>query len=103
MTAMASCSSASNQALPTLTVTAGSPAETYAIENNIGYVSVEPADDGSWTCSCGAVSTGKFCGECGSAKPESNTNVQSELQCAACGCKPEGAMPKFCPECGAKF
>lgn len=87
----------------TLTVTAGSPAETYAIENNIGYVSVEPADDGSWTCSCGAVSTGKFCGECGSAKPESNTNVQSELQCAACGCKPEGVMPKFCPECGAKF
>ena len=24
---------------------------------------------GSWTCSCGAQNTGKFCGECGSARP----------------------------------
>ncbi len=27
-------------------------------------------DDNSWTCSCGAKNTGKFCSECGKPKPE---------------------------------
>lgn len=92
-----------------------------------------PAADGAWTCSCGAQSTGKFCGECGSKKPEPtpapavddgswdctcgshNTGkfcpecgqkkpeAPVEPQCSSCGYKPEGDAPKFCPECGTKF
>lgn len=56
-----------------------------------------PAEDGSWTCSCGARNTGKFCSECGQKKPE------AAPQCSNCGYKPEGTVPKFCPECGSKF
>lgn len=51
---------------------------------------------GSWTCSCGAVVTGKFCPECGTKKPEP---VQSGAWKCACGATATG---KFCPECGAK-
>ncbi len=46
----------------------------------------------SWTCSCGAVNTGKFCTECGSPKP-------ADGWVCACGAVNKG---KFCPECGAK-
>ena len=44
----------------------------------------------TWTCSCGAVNTGKFCPDCGSKKPEGPWT---------CGC---GAVNtgKFCSECG---
>ena len=45
-----------------------------------------------WQCACGAVNTGKFCPECGSARPA------AEWRCA-CGTVNKG---KFCPECGAK-
>lgn len=84
----------------TLTVTPGSYAEQYAIDNNIPYVCADeggaaPAD-GSWSCTCGAINTTKFCPECGQKKPE-------DPQCSSCGYKPEGAAPKFCPECGTKF
>ena len=48
----------------------------------------------SWTCTCGAVNTGKFCAECGSKKPE----AAGAWKCA-CGAVNAG---KFCPECGAK-
>ena len=51
-----------------------------------------PAAD-SWTCSCGAVNTGKFCVECGSAKPAEGWS------CPSCGTVNKG---KFCTECGAK-
>ncbi len=57
-----------------------------------------PADDGSWTCNCGSVNGGKFCPECGSPKP-----AAVEVQCSACGYKPEKDIGKFCPECGTKF
>lgn len=60
---------------------------------------VAPADDGSWTCACGSANTGKFCPNCGSAKPA----APAEPQCSNCGYKPEGTAPKFCPECGTKF
>lgn len=50
-----------------------------------------PAD--SWTCSCGAVNTGKFCSECGSKKP-----VPDQWTCT-CGAVNTG---NFCSECGSK-
>ncbi len=46
----------------------------------------------SWTCSCGHTCTGKFCPECGSARPA------SEWTCS-CGQK-NAASAKFCNECG---
>lgn len=46
-----------------------------------------------WTCSCGAVVSGKFCTECGKPKPAADFWV------CACGAQNKG---KFCPECGAK-
>ena len=49
------------------------------------------APAGSWTCECGAVNTGKFCGECG--KPAQ----KKEWFCTECGAKNTG---KFCSECG---
>ena len=52
-----------------------------------------PAD--SWTCSCGAVNTGKFCAECGAKKPEPVLG----WTCPECGAVNKG---KFCAECGAK-
>ena len=45
----------------------------------------------SWTCACGSVNTGKFCPNCGKPKP---------VGCANCGWKPEGPVGKFCPNCG---
>ena len=56
-----------------------------------------PAAEG-WTCSCGAVATGKFCPECGSKKPEPKP-VEGSWTCPSCGAVVNG---KFCPECGAK-
>ncbi len=58
-----------------------------------------PVDDGSWTCTCGSVNDGKFCPECGSPKPA----PAAEVQCSACGYKPEKNIGKFCPECGNRF
>ena len=52
------------------------------------------AGAGEWTCSCGATSTGKFCPNCGSQKPESV--AAGEWTCA-CGAKNTG---KFCSNCG---
>lgn len=35
----------------------------------------------TWTCACGAVSTGKFCTECGCSKPEeSSIEVSAEIE-----------------------
>ena len=54
-------------------------------------------DDG-WTCSCGTVNKGKFCVECGAKKPAS----EPLYRCDKCGWEPEDPKhpPKFCPECG---
>ncbi|MBQ5687730.1 MAG: SPFH domain-containing protein [Ruminococcus sp.] len=57
----------------------------------------QPAPAGSWTCSCGAVNSGKFCSECGSPKPA----APKKRFCGNCGAQlTEGQ--KFCPECGTK-
>lgn len=55
----------------------------------------ESVEDG-WTCSaCGATANkGKFCSECGKAKPEA-------WDCPECGAK--GNKGKFCSECGKPF
>lgn len=80
---------------------------------------VVPAKE-SWTCSCGCDSnTGKFCYECGAAKPEAwecpNCGVKDNKGkfCYECGaakpelwvcpqCGEKGNKGKFCAECGAK-
>ncbi len=49
-----------------------------------------PAD--GWKCSCGAVSAGKFCAECGTPRP-----VAAGSWKCACGAENTG---KFCAECG---
>lgn len=46
----------------------------------------------TWTCSCGAKNTGKFCPNCGQPQP-----VSQKWTCS-CGSQNEG---KFCPNCGA--
>ena len=62
-----------------------------------------------WTCTCGAVNGGKFCSECGKAKPEDKASWKCECGsvntgrfCPECGkAKPENTS-WFCPECGTK-
>lgn len=57
----------------------------------------QPTQANGWTCSCGAVNTGKFCPECGSKKPE----APKKRFCTNCGTELSGSA-KFCPECGTK-
>lgn len=57
----------------------------------------QPKKANEWFCTeCGAKNSGKFCSECGAKGPEKKA-------CSNCGYIPEGATPKFCPECGNKF
>ena len=54
-----------------------------------------------WTCACGSVNKGKFCSECGAKKPA----AEPLYRCDKCGWEPEDPKnpPRFCPECGDKF
>lgn len=76
------------------------------------------SDDSSWKCSCGCIGNhGKFCSECGKAKPETwdcpdcGTKNNTGKFCSGCGtakpetwecphCKATGNTGKFCSECG---
>ena len=82
----------------------------------------------SWKCSCGNMSTGKFCQNCGKARPSATSSWRCECgsenvgkfcqncgkphfspqipqECPNCGWKPfEGRpLPKFCPNCGKQL
>jgi hypothetical protein len=54
-----------------------------------------------WRCSCGTANKGKFCHECGKAKPAE----LPQYKCGKCGWEPDDKThpPKFCPECGNPF
>ncbi|PKU51603.1 SPFH domain-containing protein [Lysinibacillus fusiformis] len=60
----------------------------------------KPVEEG-WACTCGAVNKGKFCSECGAKKPAGALLYV----CDKCGWTPEDPVnpPKFCPECGDVF
>lgn len=53
----------------------------------------------TWTCSCGAVNSGKFCSECGNKRPPTDNLPQNTWTCS-CGTVNSG---KFCSECGKPF
>ena len=57
--------------------------------------------EASWTCSCGVQNKGKFCSECGKPRPAETASYK----CSRCGWVPEDPAhpPKFCPECGDPF
>jgi hypothetical protein len=54
-----------------------------------------------WLCECGTENKGKFCLECGKAKPV----ILPQYRCDKCGWEPDDMTkpPKFCPECGDPF
>lgn len=54
-----------------------------------------------WVCTCGAKNKGKFCPDCGKAKPI----AIPQYRCDKCGWEPDDKThpPKFCPECGDPF
>ncbi len=54
----------------------------------------KPAPAAGWVCECGASSNGKFCSECGKPKP-----VDDKWFCPECGKQNKG---NFCAECGTK-
>lgn len=58
-------------------------------------VNTQSNSSNSWKCECGVTNTGKFCSECGKAKPSSKF-------CSNCG-KEINESAKFCPECGEKI
>ena len=62
--------------------------------------SPKPVSD-TWTCACGAVNKGKFCSDCGKPKP----TAPRHYKCNKCGWEPADPTnpPKFCPECGDPF
>lgn len=52
------------------------------------------AAQGTWTCSCGAQNTGRFCGNCGSPRPQPEGGPWT----CSCGAQNTG---RFCGNCGS--
>jgi membrane protease subunit (stomatin/prohibitin family) len=59
-----------------------------------GATAAPAAAPGTWTCSCGAQNTGRFCGNCGSPKPQP---ADGPWTCS-CGTQNTG---RFCSNCGS--
>lgn len=58
----------------------------------------------SWDCpQCGTSNTGKFCSNCGTAKPKGTPSLQ--MKCSECSeiIDLANGIPKFCPNCGKPF
>lgn len=59
----------------------------------------------TWVCpECDTENTGKFCSNCGTAKP-SASGPSIKMKCSACDAVVDlsNGVPKFCPECGTPF
>lgn len=67
--------------------------------------SAQKASSDTWSCSeCGTENTGKFCSNCGTAKPTA-ASATIKMKCASCNevVDLSNGVPKFCPECGKPF
>ena len=75
--------------------------EESAEDEEIVKVVLEEPTAAFWVCTCGCENKGKFCLECGKAKPASIP----QYRCDKCGWEPDDKCkpPKFCPECGDPF
>ena len=76
-------------------------AEDPDTDDGIVDVVVEEAVTNYWVCTCGSENKGKFCPECGNAKPAGIP----QYKCDKCNWEPDDRThpPKFCPECGDPF
>ncbi|MEM5773680.1 MAG: zinc ribbon domain-containing protein, partial [Anaerolineaceae bacterium] len=76
-------------------------AEEPVTDNEKLEVLIEEPVTNYWVCVCGADNKGKFCTECGKAKPA----ALPQYRCDKCSWEPNDMTlpPKFCPECGDPF
>ena len=82
------------QTVPQQPVNPQPEANVQTTQENVS-VPVQDSSVNGWVCpTCGNTATGKFCGECGTKKPEANV-------CPNCGTKLNESA-KFCGECGTK-
>jgi len=69
----------------------------------------QQAQANAWTCGeCHTENSGRFCSNCGQAKPAPQASSDApkiEMACSDCGAVVNLAtgVPKFCPECGKPF
>ena len=83
------------QTQPTAQVTNQPQVGGVATASSAGTGASDPAAGAAWTCACGAQNTGRFCGNCGSPRPE----AAGPWFCTNCGTQNSG---NFCSACGTK-